>query len=132
METKYEKWHDDISKYYYNSSLDELQEDEIRNLLNEYTIKKTNLNDKLLFNNVIELETNISNGLLEVDDVYNNIKDYLKFKEIDLILNILLELNKNKSDVVDFTVKNNDYNYVDNVFSDMYEFPIELIEIIDN
>ena len=132
LETKYEKWHDDISKYYYNSSLDELQEDEIRNLLNEYTIKKTNLNDKLLFNNVIELETNISNGLLEVDDVYNNIKDYLKFKEIDLILNILLELNKNKSDVVDFTVKNNDYNYVDNVFSDMYEFPIELIEIIDN
>ena len=75
LETKYEKWHDDISKYYYNSSLDELQEDEIRNLLNEYTIKKTNLNDKLLFNNVIELETNISNGLLEVDDVYNNIKD---------------------------------------------------------
>ena len=132
LETKYEKWQDDISKYYYNSSLDELQEDEIRNLLNEYTIKKTNLNDKLLFNNVKELETNISNGLLEVDDVYNNIKDYLKFKEIDLILKILLELNKNQSDVVDFTVKNNDYNYVDNVFSDMYKFPIELIEIIDN
>jgi hypothetical protein len=122
-------WKDDINKYI-THALENYQDTDIISILNDLTNKNLNLPDTNIFGSMVDLYKNIADDNIEIDNVYQNINNYLKKLEIEYLIKIFLILKNNNNNEV-YDVKEI-CNTIDKVFLNEYTFTHDLIEVIDN
>ena len=123
-------WDDNINKYIIDNQ-ENYKEEDIIEILNDLSDKHLNLSSSTdIFNNLTDLYKNIADNSIEVEDVYNNANNHLKKIEIERLITIFTKLRNNKDTEI-IEVKSI-CNTIDKVFKNEYNFPKELIEIIDN